>query len=147
MTEASISLTAPAQSRPSIKCWASAASKPTFPRYKLQQRSTKIKLIWSLEISSNRLKIHKNQRKLLWNKCFKTRLQLRNLYSMVFNFIIYTPPFLKHNNPGSIVFSNNICIKALIIHMTTQRQIIHKFFCSNTLKSTINNSMAKKKSP
>lgn len=35
LTEAWISFTAPFQSRPSIKCCASATSKPTLPRYKL----------------------------------------------------------------------------------------------------------------
>ena len=39
LTEAWISLTAPGQSRPLIKCCASAVSKPTFPRYKLKHEA------------------------------------------------------------------------------------------------------------
>ncbi|RDY01532.1 hypothetical protein CR513_15121, partial [Mucuna pruriens] len=42
---------------------------------------------------------------------FKSSTKLRNLHGMVLNFVIHTPPLLKHNNSRSILFSNHICVK------------------------------------
>ena len=43
LTEAWMSLTAPCQSRPSIRCCASATSRATLPRYKLRRKKNDIK--------------------------------------------------------------------------------------------------------
>jgi len=64
----------------------------------------------------------RNKDSLLWNKCLKTGLQLRNFDGMVLDFKIYTPPLLKHNNSGCIIFSNNISIKGLPVHMKKDKK-------------------------
>ena len=50
LAEAAMSATAPGQSKPSIRCWASAASSPSLPRYKLHcrlQSQQSLKRYWA----------------------------------------------------------------------------------------------------
>ena len=122
LTEAWISLTAPCQSRPSIKCWASATSKPTFPRYKLNK--------WY--IPWIQLAFVKRERErfiygyILWNKGLESRAKLGDFDSMVLDLEIDTPPLLKYNNTRSIFFPDNICIKCLV----TQSNNKYQPFCN-----------------
>lgn len=141
-----MSFTAPCQSRPSIKCCASATSNPTFPLYKLICKEKKR--------IRNRHQYWYRTRKdisismkyqagftflycfLLWDQCFITRIKLRNLLSMIFYLKINTPPFLKHDNSRSIVFPDYVCVKCLLNHQEKRgrererevNSLIMKFF-------------------
>ena len=78
--------------------------------------------------------VSKSTHILLWDKSFKSRTELRNFHSMVFNFKIHTPPFLEHNNSRSIIFANNICIKCLAIDKICTMKLENKFHKSRNVE-------------
>lgn len=132
LTEALISLTAPGQSRPSIKCFASAASRPTFPRYKLHREKNVV------SIYSNGPYFWKAiaKRHSLRYKGFETRVKLWDFNSVVLYLNFNTPPFLNHNNPGRIIFTNHIRIERLNQYITQRKRwTLYKFrWGKNTTK-------------